>query len=59
LLANHGTMEVNNLVCETLHPENRIAKLYTGRESPVPAQLMHSLQHKNLGKYKSIVHQLY
>jgi hypothetical protein len=28
LLAYHGTMEVNNMVCETLHPANKIAKLY-------------------------------
>jgi uncharacterized membrane protein len=28
LLANHGTMVVNNMECETLHPENKIAQLY-------------------------------
>ena len=28
LLANHGTMVVNNILCETLHPENKIAQLY-------------------------------
>jgi hypothetical protein len=63
LLANHATMMVNNLVCETLHPENRIAKLYTGEENPAhqekPVHVINSLQHKNLGKYKSIVHRLY
>ena len=28
LLEEHATMLVNNLVCETLHPKNSIAKLY-------------------------------
>jgi hypothetical protein len=29
LLADgYGKMSVNNLICETLHPENRIAKLF-------------------------------
>ena len=27
LLADYGRMEVNNMVCETLHPENIIAKI--------------------------------
>jgi hypothetical protein len=28
LMEEHDKMDVNNLICETLHPENRIAKLY-------------------------------
>ena len=28
LLEEHGKMMVNNLICETLHPKNSIAKLY-------------------------------
>jgi hypothetical protein len=28
LLKEHEKMVVNNLVCETLHPENLVAKLY-------------------------------
>jgi hypothetical protein len=28
LLPTYSTMRVNNLLCETLHPENRIAQLY-------------------------------
>jgi hypothetical protein len=28
LMNNHSTMKVNNMLCETLHPENAIAKLY-------------------------------
>jgi hypothetical protein len=30
LLAKHSTMTINNLVCETLHPDNVIAQLYNG-----------------------------
>ena len=29
LLKKHDKMIVNNLICETLHPDNMIAKLYT------------------------------
>jgi hypothetical protein len=28
LLKEHNKMMVNNLICETLHPENSVAKLY-------------------------------
>jgi ornithine carbamoyltransferase len=28
LLKEHDKMVVNNLICETLHPENLVAKLY-------------------------------
>ena len=28
LMEEHNTMKVNNLVCETLSPENRIAQFY-------------------------------
>jgi hypothetical protein len=28
LLEEHGTMVINNMVCETLHPKNTLAKLY-------------------------------
>ena len=29
LMEEHNKMMVNNLICETLNPENTIAKLYT------------------------------
>jgi alpha-tubulin suppressor-like RCC1 family protein len=29
LMEEHSQMRVNNLICETLHPENIVAKLYT------------------------------
>ena len=33
LLKEYGTMVVNNLITETLDPENVIAKLYSGKYS--------------------------
>ncbi len=41
LLPTYGKIKVNNLICETLHPENKIAKLYTdllekGRAKTLP-----------------------
>jgi ornithine carbamoyltransferase len=29
LLANYGRVVVNNLLCETLHPDNQVAQLYS------------------------------
>jgi hypothetical protein len=31
LLDTHSTMNINGLICETLHPDNLIAKLYTNK----------------------------
>jgi len=64
LLAHYGKMEVNNLVCETLHPENIIAKLYTGNymedeRTAIVNQLNNSLQAKDLCKYKDVVNTLF
>jgi hypothetical protein len=63
LLAHYGKMEVNNLVCETLHPENIIAKLYTGNymedeRTAIVNQLNNSLKTKDLCKYKYAVDNL-
>ena len=33
LMEEHETVNVNNLICETLHPEHEIAKLYTSKYS--------------------------
>ena len=64
LLAQYGRIEVNNLVCETLHPENIIAKLYTGNymedeRTAIVNQLNNSLQTKDLSKYKDVVNTLF
>jgi hypothetical protein len=58
LLANYGTLQVNNLVCETLHPDNLIAKLYNNyKEAERPdlvCQLNASLLERDAKKYKAI-----
>jgi len=58
LLANYGTLQVNNLVCETLHPDNLIAKLYNNyKEAERPdlvCQLNASLLERDAKKYKAV-----
>jgi hypothetical protein len=58
LLANYGTLQVNNLVCETLHPDNLIAKLYNNyKEAERPdlvCQLNTSLLERDVKKYKAV-----
>lgn len=63
LLAQHGTMLVNNMVCETLHPENVIAKLYNSSfsqqyKNKLICLMNESLQKKDLQMYKSIVNRM-
>ena len=63
LLATYGKMSVNNLVCETLHPENIIAKLYTSNFSKTYTQNVISIMNESLLKgdlhaYKTIVNRL-
>jgi hypothetical protein len=63
LLPTHSRMNVNGLVCETLHPENIIAKLYTKRYSEAErnamiGELNTSLHNKNFKQYKKVVNYL-
>ena len=63
LLAQYGKIDVNNLVCETLHPENIIAKLYTGNymddeRIAIVNQLNNSLQTKDIFTYTDVVNRL-
>jgi surface protein len=58
LLANHSIMSVNGLVCETLHPENIMAKLYTNgyaeeERNAIVVTINESLAKRNLQSYKS------
>ncbi len=60
LMAEHGLLDVNNLTCETLHPENVIAKLqlspYTQSYKNNVVQVMNeSLRMRDAVAYKSIV----
>jgi hypothetical protein len=63
LLPTHSRMSVNGLVCETLHPENIIAKLYTKKYSEAERNAMirelnDSLHNKNLPQYKKVINHL-
>jgi hypothetical protein len=63
LLADYGTINVNNLICETLHPENIIAKLYmqnytdTERTALV-YQMNTALTNNDFITYKSVIHRI-
>jgi hypothetical protein len=63
LLQEHGLMNVNNIMCETLHPENIIAKLYRSNFSEsyknnIIVLMNNSLTKKDLHTYKNIVNRL-
>jgi hypothetical protein len=56
-------MNVNGLLCETLHPENIIAKLYTKafdntERQDIIFQMNNSLEKKDLQGYKSALKRL-
>jgi hypothetical protein len=60
LLDEHNVMSVNNIICETLHPNNIIAKLYTSSLSEayknnIIYMLNDSLKKKDLASYKTII----
>ena len=64
LLAQHGIMTVNGLQCETLHPENLIAKLYTCNMRETTKQKLiitmnESLHQRDLSTYKQVVNLLH
>jgi hypothetical protein len=50
LMKEHDKMLVNNLICETLHPENGMARLYRDLQKLNPEQ-----QHKIINKYNEYV----
>jgi len=63
LLATYTTLSVNGLRCETLHPDNVIARLYTNNYSAVERNTLirdmnDSLQKRDLVKYKRILNKL-
>lgn len=60
LLEEYSTLVVNNMVCETLHPENLIAKLYNNNmgieyKNDMINIMNNSLKSKDVDTYKSIV----
>jgi hypothetical protein len=60
LLEKHGRINVNGMICETLHPENIIAKLYTNGYTDeerinIIYELNDSLNKKSLPMYKNVL----
>jgi hypothetical protein len=60
LLAKYSRMNVNGLVCETLHPENIMAKLYTNRyaedeRNKFVVEINDSLAKRDLQRYKYVL----
>jgi hypothetical protein len=63
LLDNYDRINVNNLICETLHPENIIAKLYSNNytdnaRNNIIIKMNTSLEAGDFPAYKDIVKQL-
>jgi hypothetical protein len=58
LLSKYGTINVNNLVCETLHPDNLIAKLCmrdTDQQHALVCEMNYALENKDFISYKDVV----
>jgi hypothetical protein len=63
LMEDYSTMKVNNLICETLHPNNIIAKLYTSNvaedlKNQLIIDLNEGIRSNNFGLYKKAVNRL-
>jgi hypothetical protein len=61
LLDTHSTMNINGLICETLHPDNLFAKLYTKKckldiasRDKIVSSLMECLKHQDYVEYNRI-----
>jgi len=64
LMENYEVMQVNNLVCETLHPDNLIAKIYKNRftdeyNDRVIYIMNDSIERRKYYEYKSIVNRIH
>ena len=62
LLRNYTIMSVNNMMCETLHPDNFIAKLYTNSftdnyNNDLIDIMNYSIVKRDYNTYKRIVNQ--
>ena len=59
LLEEHGTMVINNITCETLHPNNIIAKLYYDEhDNEIIYEMNDALKERNFERYKKVVDKL-
>jgi len=63
LLDKHSVINVNNMVCETLHPDNIIAKLYTRfsnkqTRDEIVYKMNKYIKNKDYTSYKSILNKI-
>ena len=63
LLDKHSVIHVNNMVCETLHPDNIIAKLYTRftdkqARDEIIYKLNKYIKNKDYVSYKNIINRI-
>lgn len=59
LLKKHDKMMINNLICETLHPENIVAKIYNGNfhpteKSKIYEKLNHIIRTNDVPEYNKL-----
>jgi hypothetical protein len=64
LMENHELMNVNNLICETLHPDNLIAKIYKNRftddyNERVIYIMNDAMERRKFYEYKTIVNRIH
>ena len=64
LQENYGIMSVNNLICETLHPDNLIAKIYKNRftdgyNDKVIFIMNDAIERKKFYEYKTIINRIH
>ena len=64
LMEKYDTMNVNNLICETLHPDNLIAKIYRNRftdeyNDRVIYIMNDSLERRKYYEYKTIINRIH
>jgi hypothetical protein len=58
-----SVVKINNLICETLHPNNPIAKLYLNvtngeYKNKIISEMNDSIVHKDVTSYKNIISRL-
>jgi len=64
LQESYSTMNVNNLICETLHPDNLIAKIYKNRftdeyNDRIIYIMNDSIERRKYYEYKTIVNRIH
>ena len=63
LMEGHEKINVNNIVCETLHPKNIIAKLYRNNfdsdyKDNLVVMVNQSIMNKDFSTYKKLINRI-